>query len=103
LAESLSPLRTRTGRIIVPSVGDITTDPDDAAIASTIIAMAHPLGLNVVAGGMETAQQYEYLHPRGCDEILAFWFSHPLEPEARPGVPDSPQTRPLAAQHRLMR
>ena len=63
-------------------VGDITTDPDDEAITSTIIAMAHSLGLNVVAEGVETAQQFEYLHLRGCDEIQGFWFSAPLEPEA---------------------
>ncbi|HEX3121724.1 MAG TPA: EAL domain-containing protein, partial [Rhodanobacteraceae bacterium] len=63
-------------------VGDITTNPDDEAITSTIIAMAHSLGLNVVAEGVETAQQFEYLHMRGCDEIQGFWFSAPLEPEA---------------------
>ncbi|HET7780428.1 MAG TPA: EAL domain-containing protein [Rudaea sp.] len=63
-------------------VGDITTDPDDEAITATIIAMAHSLGLNVVAEGVETAQQFEYLHLRGCDEIQGFWFSAPLEPEA---------------------
>jgi len=63
-------------------VGDLTTDPDDEAITSTIIAMAHSLGLNVVAEGVETAQQFEYLHMRGCDEIQGFWFSAPLEPEA---------------------
>jgi diguanylate cyclase (GGDEF)-like protein/PAS domain S-box-containing protein len=63
-------------------VGDITTDPDDEAITSTIIAMAHSLGLNVVAEGVETAQQFEYLHMRGCDEIQGFWFSQPLEPGA---------------------
>lgn len=63
-------------------VGDITTDPDDEAITSTIIAMAHSLGLNVVAEGVETAQQFDYLHMRGCDEIQGFWFSRPLEPDA---------------------
>jgi len=63
-------------------VGDLTTDPDDEAITSTIIAMAHSLGLNVVAEGVETAQQFEYLHLRGCDEIQGFWFAAPLEPEA---------------------
>ena len=63
-------------------VGDITTDPDDEAITSTIIAMAHSLGLNVVAEGVETAQQFEYLHMRGCDEIQGFWFCAPLEPDA---------------------
>ncbi|HSE11527.1 MAG TPA: EAL domain-containing protein, partial [Rudaea sp.] len=63
-------------------VGDITTDPDDAAITATIIAMAHSLGLNVVAEGVETEQQYKYLRLHGCDEIQGFWLSRPLEAEA---------------------
>ena len=63
-------------------VGDITTDPDDKAITSTIIAMAHSLELNVIAEGVETPEQLEYLRERGCDEIQGHWFCHPLEAEA---------------------
>jgi diguanylate cyclase (GGDEF)-like protein/PAS domain S-box-containing protein len=59
-------------------VGDITTDPDDEAITKTIITMAHSLGLNVVAEGVETLEQLEYLHEQGCDEIQGHWFSVPL-------------------------
>lgn len=59
-------------------VGDITTDPDDEAITKTIITMAHSLGLNVVAEGVETLEQLEYLHEQGCDEIQGHWFSPPL-------------------------
>ncbi|HZP66834.1 MAG TPA: EAL domain-containing protein [Rudaea sp.] len=59
-------------------VGDITTDPDDEAITKTIITMAHSLGLNVVAEGVETAEQLEYLHEQGCDEIQGHWLSPPL-------------------------
>lgn len=59
-------------------VGDITTDPDDEAITKTIITMAHSLGVNVVAEGVETLEQLEYLHEQGCDEIQGHWLSPPL-------------------------
>ncbi|WP_175497970.1 EAL domain-containing protein [Dokdonella immobilis] len=62
-------------------VGDITTDPDDEAITATVINMAHSLGLNVVAEGVETAEQAEYLREQGCDEIQGHWLSTPLPPE----------------------
>jgi len=60
-------------------VGDITTDPDDEAITKTIITMAHSLGLDVVAEGVETLEQLEYLHEQGCDEIQGHWLSIPLD------------------------
>jgi diguanylate cyclase (GGDEF)-like protein/PAS domain S-box-containing protein len=62
-------------------VGDITTDPDDEAITATIIAMAHSLGLNVVAEGVETEEQLLYLREQRCDEVQGFWLSAPLEAE----------------------
>jgi len=63
-------------------VGDITTDPDDEAITKTIITMAHSLGLDVVAEGVETLEQLEYLHEQGCDAIQGHWLSPPLEAAA---------------------
>jgi diguanylate cyclase (GGDEF)-like protein/PAS domain S-box-containing protein len=62
-------------------VGDITTDPDDEAITATVITMAHSLGLNVVAEGVEIAEQVEYLREQGCDEIQGHWLSVPLPPD----------------------
>lgn len=59
-------------------VGDITTDPDDEAITATIITMGHSLGLNVVAEGVETVEQAEYLREKDCDEIQGHWLSWPL-------------------------
>ena len=59
-------------------VGDITTDPDDEAITATVINMAHSLGLNVIAEGVETAEQAEYLREQGCDEIQGHWLSRPI-------------------------
>ena len=59
-------------------VSDITTDPDDAAIALTIIRMAHTLKLDVVAEGVETAAQLEYLRRQHCDQVQGYYFSRPL-------------------------
>jgi CheY-like chemotaxis protein len=58
-------------------VRDITTDPDDAAIAMAVIAMAHSLNLKVVAEGVETEAQLSYLHRRQCDEFQGYFFSRP--------------------------
>ena len=59
-------------------VRDITSDPDDAAIATAIIALAHTLKLRVVAEGVETQQQLEFLSTRQCDRMQGFLFSRPL-------------------------
>lgn len=63
-------------------VGDIDNDADDRAITNTIIMMAHSLGLNVVAEGVETQAQMDYLRERGCDEVQGYLVSMPLEADA---------------------
>jgi diguanylate cyclase (GGDEF)-like protein/PAS domain S-box-containing protein len=63
-------------------VDDLTRDPDDEAITSTIITMGHSLGLNVIAEGVETEEQLDFLREHGCDEIQGHWLSRPLEPDA---------------------
>ncbi|MFA6311492.1 MAG: EAL domain-containing protein [Sterolibacterium sp.] len=63
-------------------VRDVTTNPDDAAIAASIIALAHGLNLTTVAEGVETAGQMEYLVRQKCDVMQGFFFSKPL-PAAR--------------------
>ncbi|MBW2279689.1 MAG: EAL domain-containing protein [Deltaproteobacteria bacterium] len=59
-------------------VRDVTTDPDTAAITRAIISMAHALSLNVVAEGVETEAQLEFLAGCGCDEIQGYLFSRPV-------------------------
>jgi diguanylate cyclase (GGDEF)-like protein/PAS domain S-box-containing protein len=56
-------------------VRDITADTDDAAITLAIINLAHTLGLEVVAEGVETRAQLEFLALHGCDEMQGFYFS----------------------------
>ena len=63
-------------------VNDLTHDPDDEAIVTTIISMAHSLGLNVVAEGVETPAQLHYLQTRGCDEIQGFLLARPMRSAA---------------------
>jgi diguanylate cyclase (GGDEF)-like protein len=62
-------------------VSDVTTDPNDAAIACAIIALAHTLNLEAVAEGVETAEQAAFLRDNGCDEIQGYYFSPPVWPE----------------------
>ena len=59
-------------------VRDITSEPDSAAIVKTIIAMAHNLRLKVIAEGVETAGQLNYLRTHNCDEIQGYLFSKPI-------------------------
>lgn len=62
-------------------VTDITQNAEDAAIASAIIAIAHSMGLKVVAEGIETEGQYEYLRIRNCDEMQGRYFSDAVAAE----------------------
>jgi EAL domain-containing protein (putative c-di-GMP-specific phosphodiesterase class I) len=62
-------------------VRDVNSDPDDAAIASAIISMAHDLRLKVIAEGIETEDQRSFLKVRGCNEGQGYLFSRPIPPE----------------------
>jgi diguanylate cyclase (GGDEF)-like protein/PAS domain S-box-containing protein len=62
-------------------VQDIATDPDSAAITCAIISMAKILKHKVIAEGVETREQFEFLRKQGCDEIQGYYFSQPLSAE----------------------
>ncbi|WP_295990564.1 EAL domain-containing protein [Rugamonas sp.] len=59
-------------------VDDVTTNANDAAIALSVISLAHNLNMRVIAEGVETRAQMEFLAQRGCDEMQGYYFSRPL-------------------------
>ena len=59
-------------------VADLQRDPDDLALTTAIIAMAHSLGITVVAEGVERAGQFELLRERDCDLVQGYWLGHPM-------------------------
>lgn len=59
-------------------IRDITEDPDDAAITSAIVVMAQSLSLNVIAEGVETANQLKFLRDNNCNSIQGYHYSHPM-------------------------
>ncbi|MGE0386009.1 MAG: putative bifunctional diguanylate cyclase/phosphodiesterase [Gammaproteobacteria bacterium] len=67
-------------------VRDITTDADDATIASAIIGLAHNLRLKVVAEGVETDSQLAFLREKGCDQAQGYLFSRPVPAQDLDGM-----------------
>ncbi|MCU7923654.1 MAG: EAL domain-containing protein [Candidatus Thiodiazotropha sp. (ex Dulcina madagascariensis)] len=65
-------------------VRDVTDDPENAALCEAIIAMAHHLGIKVVAEGVETVQQWQFLHDGGCDFVQGYLFGRPMPFDAFP-------------------
>lgn len=59
-------------------VRDLLNDPNDAAIAKTIIALGHSLNLKVIAEGVETAEQHLALVNMGCDAYQGYYFARPV-------------------------
>ncbi|MET0027395.1 MAG: PAS domain S-box protein [Candidatus Thiodiazotropha sp.] len=59
-------------------VDDISDDPADRELINATISMAHGLKLQVVAEGVETREQFDYLRAHGCDYAQGFYFSKPL-------------------------
>ena len=63
-------------------VRDISTDPEDAAIAVAIISLAHSLKLKVVAEGVETREQLDFLRAHDCDQAQGYLLARPMPAEA---------------------
>ncbi|MBX9900549.1 MAG: EAL domain-containing protein, partial [Burkholderiaceae bacterium] len=60
-------------------INDIHSNPDDAAIASAIIAMALSLGLRVVAEGVESKEQVDMLLQMGCTDVQGYFYGRPVD------------------------
>jgi diguanylate cyclase (GGDEF)-like protein/PAS domain S-box-containing protein len=71
-----------TLKIDISFIADLESDPQDAAITEAIIGLARGLGLKVVAEGVGTREQLEFLDVRGCDCFQGFWASKPLAADA---------------------
>lgn len=62
-------------------VKNLDTDPNDAMIASSVIALAHSLDLTVIAEGVENEKQLEFLRAQNCDSIQGYLYGRPLPPD----------------------
>lgn len=62
-------------------VRECTQDPEDAAIIRTIISLAHGMGLSVIAEGVETREQRDFLRQHQCDEIQGYFYGRPAPAE----------------------
>jgi diguanylate cyclase (GGDEF)-like protein len=78
----LSRLNLSTVKIDRSFVAEMLTDPPTAAIVSAVLAMAEPLGISVIAEGVETAEQLRRLHELGCEWAQGYLFARPTEADA---------------------
>ena len=59
-------------------IRDVVADPSDRAIVSAVVNLAHSLRMDVVAEGVETAEQLEVVRAAGCDAVQGFYFGRPM-------------------------
>ncbi|QBE62067.1 bifunctional diguanylate cyclase/phosphodiesterase [Pseudoduganella lutea] len=83
-------------------VADIASDADEAAIVVSIIALARNLKLRVIAEGVESLAQLEFLRAHGCDEMQGYYFSRPLPAEEFERMIQSGSTLAPAAEPELL-
>jgi diguanylate cyclase (GGDEF)-like protein/PAS domain S-box-containing protein len=81
---SLSYLKkfpVKTVKIDRSFIYDVTTDPENAILTKTIITMAHSLKMKVIAEGVETKEQLDFLSRHGCNVAQGYYFSKPVPAE----------------------
>ena len=79
-------------------VRDVLVDPNDAVIARTIVALAHSLGLGVIAEGVETEAQRDFLAAAGCHAYQGYYFCRPLPVEGFEALLRRREARPCVAE-----
>jgi diguanylate cyclase (GGDEF)-like protein len=84
--------RIKIDRSFIQKIGDNCTS-EDTAIVRSIIMMGRNLGLDVIAEGVETSAQAEYLKHQGCPELQGYLFSKPISREAFEKLVQSSQTK----------
>ncbi len=82
----LKNLPLSTLKLDLAFVSTLTNSRRDEAISKAIISLAHTLDLKVIAEGVETADQRDFLRTLGCDEMQGFLFSKPLPAEEISGI-----------------
>ncbi len=60
-------------------IRDVVSNPSDKAIVEAVVNLAHSLRMDVVAEGVETAEQLEYVRSTGCDAVQGFYYGRPME------------------------
>jgi diguanylate cyclase (GGDEF)-like protein/PAS domain S-box-containing protein len=78
-------------------IDQVAASRHDATIAKAIVSLAHNLGLNVIAEGVETHEQLDFLARNGCDEIQGYFIGRPLPEEAVREFMRSPASEPRIA------
>jgi EAL domain-containing protein (putative c-di-GMP-specific phosphodiesterase class I) len=72
--------RIKIDRSFIQNI-DSNSSAEETAVANSIIAMAHHLGLSVTAEGVETASQAAFLQSKGCHEVQGYFYARPLPKE----------------------
>jgi EAL domain-containing protein (putative c-di-GMP-specific phosphodiesterase class I) len=91
-------------------IRNVTTDANDAAIVRAVISLAHSMQMSVIAEGVETREQFDFLLAEGCDQVQGYYFARPMAAEQllpllRSGNPPDfgaspPTTEHAAGEHR---